>query len=205
MFPLYPNKIANTISARFLRSLGKILRRTAPPSDITTFITCDFLYGATTSLPSPSSLLTSLHTLYAIPPARSDAPPAGDTDLARLARAVAIYVPAALPADSPASSRPADGANAINTYRDKKAPQPSSALLNKSLAHCSFLGHCHNYHLRLLVWSDDLALVSIVPKQYRQEYFSYDHIASKLSVLGKKSTKDWHARPRFYRCGAGLL
>ena len=72
-------------------------------------------------------LLTSLRTLYAIPPARADAP-AGDTNLARrLARVVAIYIPAALPADSSASSKLADGANGINTYRDKSAPQSSSA------------------------------------------------------------------------------
>ena len=58
---------------------------------------------------------------------RERMPPAGDTDLARLARVVAIYIPAALPANSSAFSKPADGANGINTYRDKNAPQSSSA------------------------------------------------------------------------------
>jgi hypothetical protein len=67
-------------------------------------------------------LLTSFLTLYAILPARAGAP-AGDTNLARLlARVVAIYIPAALPADSSASFKLANGAN-----RDKNAPQSSLA------------------------------------------------------------------------------
>ena len=71
-------------------------------------------------------LLTTLRTLYAIPAARADAP-AGETDLDRLSRVVAVYMPAALPADSPASSKPADGASGIITDRDKNASQPSAA------------------------------------------------------------------------------
>ena len=50
-------------------------------------------------------LLATLRTLYAIPSARADAP-AGETDLDRLSRVVAVYMPAALPADSPTSSKP---------------------------------------------------------------------------------------------------
>ena len=73
-----------------------------------------------------SPLLTTLRTLYAIPPARADAP-AGETDLVRLSRAVAVYMPATMPADSLASFKPADGASGINTDRDKNAPQPSAA------------------------------------------------------------------------------
>ena len=71
-------------------------------------------------------LLTTLRTLYAIPSARADAP-AGETDLDRLSRVVAVYMPAALPADSPTSSKPSNGASGINTDRDGNSSQPPAA------------------------------------------------------------------------------
>ena len=51
--------------------------------------------------------LTTLRTLCAIPSARADAP-AGETDLDRLSRVVAVYMPATMPADPSASFKPAD-------------------------------------------------------------------------------------------------
>ena len=71
-------------------------------------------------------LLTTLRTLYAIPASRADAP-AGETDLDRLSRVVAVYMPAALPADSPTSSKPSNGASGINTDRDGNSSQPPAA------------------------------------------------------------------------------
>ena len=70
-------------------------------------------------------LLTNLRTLYAIPPARTDAPP-GETDLDRLSRVVAVYMPAAVTTDSPSPPKTADGSSGINTSRDKNAQQPLS-------------------------------------------------------------------------------
>ena len=71
-------------------------------------------------------LLTTLRTLYAIPAARADAP-AGETDLDRLSRVVAVYMPASMPADSPTSSKQTTGASGINTDRDGNSSQPPTA------------------------------------------------------------------------------
>ena len=72
-------------------------------------------------------LLSNLRTLYAIPAARSDDTP-GETDLDRLSRVVAIYMPAAVTTDSPSTPTPADGSSGINTSRDKKIPNSISKL-----------------------------------------------------------------------------
>ena len=60
----------------------------------------------TTKWPSLLSapLLTSLRTLYPIPAAKAD-DPHGETDLDRLARVVALYMPAAVTTDSPSTYR----------------------------------------------------------------------------------------------------
>ena len=70
-------------------------------------------------------LLTSLRTLYPIPAARAD-DPHGETDLDRLARVVAIYMPAAVTTDAPSTPTPTNGSSGINTSRDKNASQPLS-------------------------------------------------------------------------------
>ena len=62
-------------------------------------------------------LLTNLRTLYAIPPARTDASP-GETDLDRLSRVVAVYMPAAVTTNSPSPPKTANGSSGINTSRD---------------------------------------------------------------------------------------
>ena len=82
---------------------------------------------ATSKWPSLLSapLLASLRTLYPIPAAKAD-DPQGETDLDRLSRVVAIYMPAAVTTDSPSAPTPIDGSSGINTSRDKNAQQPPS-------------------------------------------------------------------------------
>ena len=46
---------------------------------------------------------------------------------------------------------------------------PAQPRQKKFSAHCSSVGHYHIYHLRLLVWSDDLAPVPFVPS-YKSPY-----------------------------------
>ena len=75
-----------------------------------------------------AQLAPSYESLHALrhPSCASGCPPTGYPDFDRLASMVAIYMPATLPAYSSASNNPADGANGINTSRDKNAPQSFS-------------------------------------------------------------------------------
>ena len=75
-----------------------------------------------------SPLLTNLRALCVIPPARAGAP-SGETDLDRLACMVALYLPAAVPADSTSSPKAAGpgATDGINTQRPPDGAQSSPA------------------------------------------------------------------------------
>ena len=92
---------------------------------------------ATSKWPSLLSapLLTSLRTLYPIPAAKAD-DPHGETDLDRLSRVVAIYMPAAVTTDSPSAPTPTDGSSGINTSRDKKRPTAPEPGRRRRLGEC---------------------------------------------------------------------
>ena len=62
------------------------------------------------------------------------------------------------------------------------------------LAHSSFLGYRHKYHVRPLVWIDNPFSSPPCPNKNRQQHLSYDHIATKLSVPNKRS-KDAYVCP----------